>query len=99
MEHATCYQKENYWCALTDGKMKYIYFFYTGEEQLFDINNDPGELNELSKKSEYKSKLKIWRSRMVDHLSERGEGFVKDGKLQVRKETMLYSPNYPKKES
>ncbi len=98
LEHATCYQKENYWCALTDGKMKYIWFFYTGEEQLFDIKNDPGELTELSNKSAYKSKLNLWRSRMVNHLSERGEEFVKDGKLQVRKETMLYSPNYPTKE-
>jgi len=24
LEHATCYARENYWCALTDGKIKYI---------------------------------------------------------------------------
>ena len=35
---------------------------------------------------------------MVNHLSERGEEFVKDGRLVKRKETMLYSPNYPKDE-
>ncbi len=33
---------------------------------------------------------------MVAHLSERGEGFVKDGKLVRREKTMLYSPNFPK---
>ena len=38
------------------------------------------------------------RAAMVEHLSERGDGFVKDGKLVVRQNTMLYSPNYPKSE-
>ena len=33
---------------------------------------------------------------MVNHLSERGEEWVKDGKLVIREESMLYSPNYPK---
>lgn len=37
------------------------------------------------------------RNAMIEHLSERGEDFVKDGKLVIRKKTMLYSPNYPKK--
>jgi arylsulfatase len=99
MEHATCYEKFNYWCALTDGKVKYIYFFSDGSEKLFDLKNDPGELFELSTHPEYKKTLELWRQRMVRHLSERGEGFVKDGKLQVREETMLYSPNYPREES
>jgi hypothetical protein len=35
------------------------------------------------------------RGEMIAHLSERGEGFVKDGKLVVRENTLLYSPNYP----
>ncbi len=95
MEHGTCYRKENYWCALTDGKMKYIYNFYSGAEQLFNLENDPGELTELTKSEHYLTTLKLWRNRMVEHLSERGEAFVKDGKLQIRKELMLYSPNYP----
>ena len=37
------------------------------------------------------------RSEMVRHLSERGEEFVKDGQLVVREKTMLYGPNYPKR--
>ena len=39
--------------------------------------------------------LKEMRQAMVDHLAERDETFVKDGKLVVRETTMLYSPNYP----
>jgi len=97
MEHATCYRKENYWCALTDGKLKYIYFFYDGREQLFNLEKDPGELHNLSENKAWSSEMKKWRNRMIAHLSERGEGFVKGGKLQIRKETMLYSPNYPGK--
>ncbi len=94
LEHATAYSAENYWAALTDGTWKYIWFFNTGEEQLYNLKNDPGELEDLSKIND--AELDKWRQRMVDHLSERGDGFVKDGKLVVREETMLYSPNYPK---
>ncbi len=95
MEHATCYSEDNYWCALTDGKIKYIWNFHTGEEQLFDLSKDPSELTECSKKREYSNEIKKMRQAMVDHLSERGETFVRDNKLIVRSSTMLYSPFYP----
>ena len=36
------------------------------------------------------------RQEMVSYLSERGEEWVKDGQLVVRKKNLLYSPNYPK---
>jgi arylsulfatase len=95
LEHATCYEKENYWCALTDGKIKYIWNFATGMEQLFDLITDPHEKNDLSAVPREQKNLKLWRERIVQHLSERGDGFVKDGKLVVRTETLLYSPNFP----
>lgn len=96
LEHATTYSNENYWAALTDGKWKYIWFFRTGQEQLFNLEMDPAELSDLSVRKEYEQQVETWRKRMADHLSERGEGFVKDGKLVRREETLLYSPNYPK---
>lgn len=96
LEHATCYGEDNYWCALTDGKVKYVWNFHTGQEQLFDLSKDRGELKNLVSDKHYKRTLEELRAAMVKHLSERGEGFVKDGKLVVRKETLLYSPNYPK---
>lgn len=96
MEHATCYRKENYWCALTDGKIKYVWNFNTGEEQLFDLVKDPQELHEYSKNKKYKKQLAEMREAMVQHLSERGEKFVKDGQLVTLDATVLYSPNYPK---
>ncbi|MEN8202063.1 MAG: arylsulfatase [Bacteroidota bacterium] len=95
LEHATCYSEENYWSALTDGSWKYIWFFRTGTEQLFNLEKDPGEEHDLSQNRKYRKTLKAWRGRMIDHLEERGDGFVKQGELVVREETMLYSPNYP----
>lgn len=99
MEHAVCYSPDNYWCALTDGKIKYIWFFHTGKEQLFDLVKDPGETTELSQSRKYRKRLLEMRSAMVAHLSERGEGFVKDGKLVVREKNLLYSPHYPASKS
>lgn len=96
MEHATCYRKENYWCALTDGKIKYVWNFHTGKEQLFDLVKDPKELHECSSDKKYAAKLKELRQAMVEHLSERGETFVKDGKLIKLTSTLLYSPHYPR---
>lgn len=55
LEHATCYSDDNYWCALTDGKIKYIWYFYTGEEQLFDLAKDPKELHNAVSDKKYKS--------------------------------------------
>ena len=95
LEHATCYSADNYWCALTDGKIKYIWRFHTGEEELFDLTKDPHELRNVADEKKYRSQLLTMREVMVKHLSERGEEFVKDGQLQVLKRTVLYSPFFP----
>lgn len=97
MEHATCYSDHNYWCALTDGKIKYIWFLHTGEEQLFDLVNDPKETKDVSRERKYRRHLDELRTAMIEHLSERGEEWVKDGKLVIREKSLLYSPNYPQK--
>ena len=97
MEHATCYSPDNYWCALTDGKIKYIWFMYTGEEQLFDLVKDPGEERNVAQAKPYQKQLAEMRQAMVRHLSERGDGFVKDGQLVKREQTLLYSPHYPQR--
>ena len=96
LEHSMCYNKDH-WNALTDGRFKYIYYAYDGREQLFDLRNDPGELHDLTKKSSHQKNLLKWRQRMIEHLSERGEQFVSNGKLAIRKKRLLYSPLFPKK--
>lgn len=93
LEHDVCYDASNHWNALTDGRSKYIYHAPTGEEQFFDLSNDPMEMNDLAGSS---AETARWRARMVAHLEPRGEEWVKDGKLALRPKSHLYSPNYPK---
>jgi len=95
LEHASIYDRDNYWCSLTDGRRKYIWFFFTGKEQLFDLDSDPQELVDLSVSSKHRKDLKLWRNRMIQHLSERGEEYVRGGELVIKKESRVYSPNYP----
>ena len=95
LEHATCYSDDNYWCALTDGYLKYIWRLHTGTEELFDLRKDPQELHNVASDKKYKKQLTEMRQHMVEHLKERGDEFVKDGKLQVMKRTLLYSPLFP----
>jgi arylsulfatase len=95
LEHAMCYNQDH-WNALTDGKIKYIYYAFDGREELFDLTKDPNELHNLADDPTHNGTLLQWRQRMVEHLSERGEQFVSDGKLTIRKERLLYSPNFPK---
>lgn len=76
--------------------IKYIWNFHNGSEQLFDLREDPGETHNLSEDTAYQNKLSELRKMMVEHLSERGDSFVKDGKLMTLDTTLLYSPNFPK---
>ena len=95
LEHGTCYAKENVWTGLTDGRWKYVYHAFDDREQLFDLKTDPGEPHDLANDPSCSNALKAWRGRMVKHLSERGEGFVKDGELVPRPERMVYGPRFP----
>jgi hypothetical protein len=76
--------------------MKYIFHARDGEEQLFDLTNDRHELKNLAGDTDYSGLLSQWRERLVGQLAVRGERFVKSGKLALRPESYLYSPNYPK---
>jgi len=95
LEHSRCYWPGNQWTGLTDGRWKYVYFAYDGSQQLFDLKADPDELKDLSADPTRAKTLALWRQRMVAHLAERGETFVKDGDLAIRKDVTLYTPNYP----
>ena len=96
LEHSQIYEKENAWTALTDGRYKYIYFTLTGQEQLFDLQKDKGELFDLVTTKGNEKLLTSWRKKMVGHLSERGENWVKEGKLVIQKESVQFGANHPK---
>ena len=96
LEHDICYDRSNHWNALTDGRWKYIFHALDGEEQLFDLQADPGELRDLAKETEHEATLRLWRGRLLDHFAERGAPYVVNGKLGLRPKPTLYSPNYPR---
>jgi len=96
LEHATCYRPENDWAALTDAHGKYVFNFYTGAEQLFDLAADPGELRDLAAEPAHRAGLLAWRDRLAGHLAVRGEAWAKDGRVQTRPRGIIYGPNYPK---
>jgi arylsulfatase len=100
LEHSTCYNATNHWSALTDGKMKYIFnacptCSFPAKEQLFNLTADPGEQVGLHAMPAYAAELTKWRARMVAQFEKegRGEQWVKDGQLQLRKPE-TYGPNF-----
>lgn len=74
-EHAPHYTHEQGYHMLTDGRFKYIWRPYNGKEQLFDLAEDPYELNDLAPEESFQTELGLWRSRMVEELKDRPEGF------------------------
>jgi len=80
-EHAPCYSKAQAFHALTDGHYKYVWRPTDGTEHLFDLDTDPQEEIDLSRKESYLSTLQAWRARLIDRLEGRPEGFVADGRL------------------
>lgn len=97
MEQDLIYNRTIHWNALTDGDMKYIFNAYDASEQLFNVTADPEELKQLSALPEYQAILLKWRQRLIDQFvrENRGPKWIVDGKLQIRVNSILYSPNYP----
>jgi arylsulfatase len=96
LEHNICYAPSNNWNALTDGRTKYIFHAFNGEEQLFDLQKDPHELNDLSKVVESDQLLRLWRQRLLLHFEQRGEPFLVNGQLGLRPKGVPFSPNFPR---
>ena len=94
LEHGTCYWKENAWVCLTDGTHKYIYFTISGEQQLFNLVNDPFELTDLAKDPASSELVDAWRDNMIQHLSVRGEPWVREGDLVIQETSIVYGPNH-----
>ncbi len=76
LEHAPAHH------SLTDGKEKYIWFVREGREQFFDLTEDPNECHDLINDAQAKDRVSLWRSRLVEELKDRPEGFS-DGKKLI----------------
>jgi choline-sulfatase len=75
IEHAPMHQ------TLTDGREKFIWMTQDGRELFFDLANDPNETRNLATAPAKADRVSYWRSRLVEALQDRPEGFVADGKL------------------
>jgi arylsulfatase A-like enzyme len=95
LEHDICYDASNHWTGMTDGNWKYIFHAQTGEDQFFNLREDPDELRDLTSDAGYKRRKREWRDRLVEHLAERGGPFIVKGRLGVQPTSFLYSPNWP----
>jgi len=60
---------------LTDGKRKYIWYPGTGEELYFNLEQDPDEMNDLSRDPEYRQEISSWRAALAAELAGRPERF------------------------
>jgi hypothetical protein len=76
--------------------VKYIFNAFDGHEEFFDLHADPGEERNLAMEGARGAEVKVWRERLVRHLSVRGTPWVVHGELGLRKESILYSVNYPR---
>ena len=62
------------------------------------MQEDPHELHDLASDARHNDILLKWRGRLVEHLSERGDEFVKGGNLALRPQGRMTSPHFPKDE-
>ncbi|MCK5844418.1 MAG: sulfatase-like hydrolase/transferase, partial [Victivallales bacterium] len=91
-EHCQCYSHEQEMQYVTNGKRKFIWFPRLGAEQFFDLEQDPGELVDLSGSVERAAEIAEWRGFLVDELEVRDCGWVVDGKLHCPLDSPLVSP-------
>lgn len=94
-EHTTCYTHEHGMQYITDGLEKYIWFHHTGEEQFFDLREDPGECRDLSASAVHAERIDRWRGRLAQINETRGDPRGQNGQLVPQPEGALrLSPFY-----
>jgi arylsulfatase A-like enzyme len=71
------------WQYLTDGKEKYIWETASGKELFFDLSSDPQEKRDRSQSSQYKSRVNLWRNRLIEILASRPQDGLSDGEQLI----------------
>ena len=96
-EHTTCYDREHGMQYVTDGREKYIWFHHTGEEQFFNLVEDPLECRDLAGQADQRERLEVWRLRLAQVNEQRGDPRGQGGQLVPQPDGALaLSPNYSK---
>jgi arylsulfatase A-like enzyme len=84
---------------LTDGRWKFAWYPTDGSEQLFDLENDPTEMVDLSSDPQFEEQTAKWRAILARELEGRPEGFS-DGEQLVAlgQATPRYLPGFGREE-
>jgi arylsulfatase A-like enzyme len=91
-EHCTCYAEEQEMQYVTDGRRKFIWLPRIGVEQFFDLEQDPSECEDLAHAPERQDEIARWRGCLVQELSARDCGWVREGALHCPEGEPLVSP-------
>lgn len=85
---------------LTDGRRKYIWLPGRGQEQYFDLENDPREMHDLAGDTRYAAEVEHWRGLLIKELAGRPEGFTDGSRLlKLPGPTPAYMPIYENKKA
>ena len=99
LEHSTIFNETNHWSAVVrDDALKYIFLATSGDEQLFNLTDDPHELRDVADAPAYAPALRELRDAMgAQFLAEgRGDAWVTPaGVPVVRPQGQVYSPHFP----
>jgi len=93
-EHAGCYDYADGNHFLVDGRFKYVWYSQTGREHLFDLAQDPQELHDLALGADGDAALQPWRTRLMEVLADRPEGFTDGTRLIVGQPHKPYFDGY-----
>jgi arylsulfatase A-like enzyme len=91
-EHCTCYSTEQEMQYVTDGRRKYVWLPRLGIEQFFDLEQDPGECDNLIGDVERDGEIARWRGYLIEELAARECGWVREGRLVTPPDEPLVSP-------
>ena len=91
-EHCRCYSPEQEMQYVTDGRRKFIWLPRIDREQFFDLEQDPGEVDDLIEDASRREEIETWRGYLVQELSKRDCGWVRDGRPYCPPDDPLVSP-------
>ena len=66
---------------VTNNNFKLVWYPYGNSFQLFDLANDPKELENVYQKNEFQKQIKILKNVLVENLYGKDMSFIKQGEL------------------
>ena len=90
-EDRTIYGETRNSVFATDGKLKYIYYFDHGVEQLFDLNSDSDDRINLAKHAEYADGMAALKGGLIAYLQASERPAVVENELLVTESTLDFA--------